>query len=97
VICRASFRAARAAALTCSGRCCTAYQRWRHEITPPWPEPPPGGFQLALLDLPLSRLAYTPKGEGRSPQKKYATLEPRACIHLLRPMLAPISRGGIMA
>jgi len=74
-----------------------AYMRWLHEITPPWPTPPPGGFQLAAIDLPLSFIAYSPRGEGRSPQSKYITLEPRTCNRLLRPMLAPISGGGIMA
>jgi len=96
-MCRTSFNAERDDALTCSGRCRVAYHRWLREITPPWPKPPPGGFQLAAIDLPLSWDAYSPKGEGRSPQSKYPTLEPRTCIRVLRPMLAPISRGGLMA
>jgi len=80
-------------ALTCSGGCRTAYWRWLNTITPPWPTPPSGGFQLAAIDLPLSFATYSPKGEGRSPQSKYATLEPRTCIRLLRPMLAPWPKG----
>jgi hypothetical protein len=97
VVCHVPFKAHRADALTCSGRCRVAYHRYLQEITPPWPTPPPGGYQLVSIDLPLGWEAYSPKGEGRSPQSKYPTLEPRTCIRLLRPMLMPVYRGGVMA
>jgi hypothetical protein len=72
-----------------------AYHRWLREITPPWPE---GEFDLVTIDLPLSFIAYSPKGEGRSPQARYATLEPRTCIRLLRPLLAAvIAKNSISA
>ena len=71
-------------ALTCSGRCRMSYHRWLQQITPPWPE---GELDLVTIDLPLSFVAFSPKGEGRSPQARYVTLEPRTCIRLLRPML----------
>jgi hypothetical protein len=97
IVCHVPFKAHRADALTCSGRCRVACHRYLQEITPPWPTSPPGGYQLVSIDLPLGWEAYSPKGEGRSPQSKYPTLEPRTCIRLLRPMLAPLSRGGVMA
>jgi hypothetical protein len=72
-----------------------AYHRWLQQITPPWPE---GEFDLVMVDLPLSFLAYSPKGEGRSPQARYATLEPRTCIRLLRPLLkAVMAKNSISA
>ena len=61
-----------------------------------WQDGRDAAILLAAVDLPLSFIAYSPKGEGRSPQRKYATLEPRTCIRLLRPMLAPWPQG-IMA
>jgi N6-adenosine-specific RNA methylase IME4 len=36
---------------------------------------PPGPFDLAVIDLPLSWRAYSAKGEGRSPQSHYRTLD----------------------
>jgi hypothetical protein len=97
IYCHRRFKPQRNDALTCSGRCRVAYGRWLREITPPWPTPPAGGFQLVSIDLPLGWEAYSPTGEGRSPQSHYPVLEPRVCIRLLRPMLAPTSRGGVMA
>jgi hypothetical protein len=89
------FKAERVDALTCSGRCRVAYHRWLREITPPWPE---GEFDLVSVDLPLSFVTYSPKGEGRSPQARYATLEPRTCIRVLRPLLkAVMARNSISA
>jgi hypothetical protein len=61
----------------------------------PWPE---GEFDLVAIDLPLSFVAYSPKGEGRSPQARYVTLEPRTCIRLLRPLLqAVMAKNSVSA
>jgi len=88
VVCRKSFIAKRADALTCSGRCRMKYLRWLTEITPPWPEG--GPFDLFTVDLPLRWTGWSPKGEGHSPQRHYPTIEPPSLIRLLRPMLAGV-------
>jgi N6-adenosine-specific RNA methylase IME4 len=83
-MCSARFEAEREDALTCSGRCRMAHHRWVRSITPPWPEE--RGIQLFMVDLPLRWVGRSPKGEGRSPQRRYPTMEVGPLIRLLRPM-----------
>jgi N6-adenosine-specific RNA methylase IME4 len=66
-----------------------AYHRWLQQITPRWPEG--GPFDLITVDLPLRWVAYSPKGEARSPQHHYPTMEPASLVRLLRPMLAAVA------
>jgi N6-adenosine-specific RNA methylase IME4 len=82
-VCRKSFVPSRRDAVTCSGRCRVARQRELRAITPPWPE---GTFDLVVVDLPLRWVAYSPKGEGRSPQRYYPTTDVPALIRM-KPML----------
>ena len=35
-----------------------------------------GPFDLFTVEMPLSRTAWSPKSEARSPQKHYPTIEP---------------------
>ena len=49
-----------------------------------------GPFDLFTVEMPLSRTAWSPKSEARSPQKHYPTIEPPSLIRLLRPMLAAV-------
>jgi hypothetical protein len=42
-------------------------------------------FDLIVVDLPLRWVAYSPKGEGRSPQRHYPTTDVPALIRM-RPM-----------
>jgi N6-adenosine-specific RNA methylase IME4 len=86
-VCRKRFVPTRADAVTCSGRCRVVRHRWLQELTPPWPE---GIFDLAVVDVPLRFVGWSPKGEGRSPQRHYPTMDPAALISLLRPMFATI-------
>jgi N6-adenosine-specific RNA methylase IME4 len=86
-VCLKFFTPTRDDMVTCSVRCRVARHRRLQAITPPWPE---GVFDLAVVDLPLAWIAYSRKGEGRSPQTHYDTMDPPALIRLLKPMLAKI-------
>jgi N6-adenosine-specific RNA methylase IME4 len=70
--CRTPFEPTRRDAVTCSVRCRVARHRESRATTPPFPE---GRFDLAVVDLPLNWVAYSAKGEGRSPQHHYRTLD----------------------
>jgi N6-adenosine-specific RNA methylase IME4 len=83
-VCRKFFEPIRRDAVTCSVRCRVARQRELQASTPPWPE---GIFDLVVVDLPLRWTGRSPKGEGRSPQRHYATMDIPALIRCLRPML----------
>jgi N6-adenosine-specific RNA methylase IME4 len=85
VVCGARFIALRADALTCSPRCRVARHRRLQASTPPWPH---GTFDLVMIDLPLAWKGWSHKGEGRSPQAHYQTLDIPALVGLLKPMLA---------
>jgi N6-adenosine-specific RNA methylase IME4 len=53
---------------------------------------------LVAVDLPLAWAGFSRKGETRSPQAHYATLDVAALIHLLRPMLdAVMAKDCIVA
>lgn len=80
VHCRKTFSAIRRDAITCSAMCRKARERRLRAITPPLPDLQLGSVQLLLADLPLAWHAYTPKGEGRSPQHHYDTVDiPALC------------------
>jgi len=70
--CRETFKAVRRDAVTCSPTCRKARERKLRAQTPPLPE---GTFDLLLIDLPLAYQAYSKKGEGRSPQHHYDTMD----------------------
>lgn len=82
-VCLKSFVPARDDAVTCSVRCRVARQRWLRAITPSWPE---GVFELAVVDLPLRWTARSPKGERRSPQHHYPTMDVPALLRW-KPMI----------
>jgi hypothetical protein len=86
-VCLKSFVPSRDDAVTYSGRCRVARQRWLQAFTPQWPE---GVFDLAVVDVPLRWTAWSRKGEGRSPQRYYPTMDPPALIRLLEPMFAKV-------
>jgi N6-adenosine-specific RNA methylase IME4 len=50
-----------------------------------------------MIDLPLRWVGYSRKGEGRSPQSKYATMEVAPLIRLLRPMIDSIAAKNCIA
>lgn len=80
VHCRKTFSATRRDAITCSATCRKARERRLRATTPPLPDLPPGSVQLLLVDLPLAWRAYSDKGEGRSPQHHYDTMDiPALC------------------
>jgi N6-adenosine-specific RNA methylase IME4 len=56
-------------------------------LTPPWPQ---GPFDLVVVDLPLAWRGYSAKGEGRSPQAHYETLDIPALIQLLTPLFEAV-------
>jgi N6-adenosine-specific RNA methylase IME4 len=87
-VCGTRFAASRADAMMCSSRCRVARYRRMRALTPPWPE---GKFDLIMVDLPLSWRGYSPKGEGRSPQAHYATLDTPALINLLKPLFDAVA------
>lgn len=64
-------------------------------MTPTWPEG--GPFDLVAVDLPLAWAGYSAKGEAKSPQAHYATLDVPALIHLLRPMLDAVMAKDCVA
>src|SRR5690242_7085833 len=82
-VCQKSFVPTRRDAVTCSGRCRVARQRELRANTPPWPE---GTFDLVVVDLPLRWVGWSPRGEGRSPQSHYPTMDVPALIRM-KPML----------
>ena len=86
-MCRKSFAATREDAVTCSAACRVARSRWIAANTPPWPE---GVYDLAVVDLPFRWAAYSARGEGRSLQKHYRTMDVPALIRQLTPMFSRI-------
>jgi N6-adenosine-specific RNA methylase IME4 len=75
--CRQAFEAVRRDAVTCSPACRKARERRLRAQTPPLPT---GTFDLLLVDLPLAWRGFSPKGEGRSPQRHYETMDiPAIC------------------
>lgn len=86
---------ARAGTLTCSVACRTARHRRLQAKTPAWPSG--GPYDLVLVDLPLNWIAYSRKGEERSPQAHYATLDVPALVTLLRPMLRAMMAKNCVA
>ena len=80
--CRKIFEAVRRDAITCSSACRVARDRRLRAITPPLPNLPPESVDLLLVDLPLAWDAYSPKGEGRSPQHHYDTMDRPALCRL---------------
>ena len=85
--CRSWFEAARNDAVTCSPACRVARRRWIAANTPPWPE---GIYDLVVVDLPLRWTGYSAKGEARSPQQKYRTMDVPALIRQLTPVFSRI-------
>jgi N6-adenosine-specific RNA methylase IME4 len=91
VHCRKTFTAVRRDAFTCSPACRKARERRLRAITPPLPDLPPGSVELLLIDLPLAWHGFSPKGEGRSPQHHYPTMDIPALCRLaerFRPLIA---------
>ena len=79
--------ALRLSRLTCSDACRTKRARRIRALTPPWPT---GRFDLAMVDIPLRWTGYSAKGEGRSPQAHYPTMDVPALLNLLPPMFDTI-------
>jgi hypothetical protein len=77
--CLKRFEPVRRDAVTCSPACRQARARRLRAQTPPLPE---GTFDLLLLDLPRDWRGYSPKGEGRSPQRHYDTMDVPALCRL---------------
>ena len=80
---------ARADAITCSTRCRVARFRELQASTPPFPKG--GPFDLIVVDLPLRWDGWSVKGEGRSPQRHYATMDIDALIRMLRELFAAVA------
>jgi N6-adenosine-specific RNA methylase IME4 len=78
-VCRRWFDAVRDDAVTCSVKCRVARHRLLRAGTPPLPN---GPFDLVLVDLPLGWEGYSVKGEGRSPQVHYRTMDVPALCRL---------------
>ena len=85
--CGKSFTPRRASAITCSTRCRVARHRRLHAATPPWPE---GTYDLVMVDFPMRWTGFSAKGEGRSPQRHYPTMDVAALI-ALRPMIEQVT------
>jgi N6-adenosine-specific RNA methylase IME4 len=77
--CGEIFEVVRRDAVTCSPACRKARERRLRAQTPPLPE---GTFDLVLVDLPLAWRGFSPKGEGRSPQRHYDTMDIAALCRL---------------
>jgi N6-adenosine-specific RNA methylase IME4 len=86
-VCQQSFTPLRADAVTCSARCRVARARWIQTNTPAWPQ---GVYDLVVVDLPLRWTGYSAKGEERSPQHHYRTMDTPALIRQLTPMFTRI-------
>jgi N6-adenosine-specific RNA methylase IME4 len=86
--CQKLFAASRKGAITCSERCRVARHRRLHAVTPPWPKG--GSFDLWMVDLPLRFTGRSLKGEGRSPQRHYSTMDIAALI-AMRPMIDAVA------
>jgi N6-adenosine-specific RNA methylase IME4 len=84
-VCRKWFVPVRRDAVTCSPRCRMARARKTRADTPPWPGG--GPFDFAVVDLPLRWIGHSEKGEGRSPQSHYRTMDVPGLVRMLRPML----------
>jgi N6-adenosine-specific RNA methylase IME4 len=82
LVCRTRFTAERSDALTCSDRC--RMRHHREATTLPMPEE--REIDLFMVDIPLRWAGWSAKGEGRSPQHHYPTMEVRPLIRLLRPL-----------
>jgi N6-adenosine-specific RNA methylase IME4 len=75
--CRKTFEAVRRDAVTCSPACRKQRERRLRARTPRLPA---GIFDLLLVDLPLAWHGFSAKGEGRSPQHHYQTMDiPALC------------------
>ncbi len=87
LMCRRTFEAERADAVTCSATCRQARARYLRSLTPPLPE---GPFDLVYADPGLHFMTYSPAGQGRSPSSKYDALDVAAICHLpVKAILAP--------
>jgi N6-adenosine-specific RNA methylase IME4 len=92
--CLRRFEAVRKDAVTCSPACRKARERRLRAQTPPLPE---GTFDLLLVDLPLAWRAYSPKGEGRSPQRHYHTMDIPALCRLGKQFERLVAKNAIAA
>ena len=79
--CRKTFEAIRGDAVTCSPACRKARERRLRTQTPSLPT---GTFDLLLVDLPLAWHGFSAKGERRSPQRHYDTMDIPALVGLAR-------------
>jgi hypothetical protein len=79
-MCREWFEAVRRDAVTCSPACRERRHRELRAITPPFPS---GTFDLMVVDMPLRWTGFSAKGEGRSPQRHYPTMDVGALCRLL--------------
>ena len=86
--CRKTFEAIRGDAVTCSPGCRKARERRLRTQTPSLPT---GTFDLLLVDLPLAWHGFSAKGERRSPQRHYDTMDIPALCRLgqkVKPLVA---------
>jgi N6-adenosine-specific RNA methylase IME4 len=92
--CRKTFEAVRRDAVTCSLACRKARERRLRALTPPLPT---GTFDLLLVDQPVAWFGWSQKGEGRSPQRHYPTMDIAAMCRLgakVAPLMAKHSVAG---
>lgn len=83
-MCGERFEAVRRNAVTCSPACREKRHRWLRAMTPSFPS---GTFDLVVVDLPLRWTGWSAKGEGRSPQRHYPTMDVAALSRLPVPDL----------
>jgi N6-adenosine-specific RNA methylase IME4 len=91
-VCSQRFRAARRDAITCSNTCRLRRSRQLRAATPPLPA---GPFDLILADPPWPFATYSDKGQGRSPEQHYRTLDLPAIRRL--PVAELAARDALLA
>jgi len=94
VNCGKTFLAVRRDAVSCSAACRKARERKLRKQTPPLPE---GVFDLLLVDLPLAWRGFSGKGEGRSPQRHYDTMDIPALCRLGKQVERLVAKNAIAA
>ena len=92
--CRKIFEAIRGDAVTCSPACRKARERRLRTQTPSLPT---GTFDLLLVDLPLAWHGFSAKGERRSPQRHYDTMDIPALCRLGQKVKPLVTNDAVAA
>lgn len=92
--CRRRFEPVRRDAVTCSPACHVKRYRRLQAQTPPFPS---GTFDLLMIDLPLRFDTWSDKGEGRSPQRHYPTMDVAALIRMMKGPIADLCARNVAA